>query len=138
MSKQPIEEAKRWLRSAELNREGMNYSKGAYVLEMALEIALKVVLNSSGKNLQKRHDILVPLEELFMLHPRRYSANFRNMLNSIKPVFNYLMDVRQASDYGCENSITEDNFRDILEENYEKVVMAIETCDEERKQLTKN
>ncbi len=138
MADKLIEEAKSWLKSGILNQEGRNYSKSVYALEMALEIALKSVVASSGRDVPRRHDIVPPLEEIILSKPKIFSTEFKNAFISIKPVFMELLIVRQASAYSYETSIKEEDFMTIFEQNYQPVKNMIETCEKELERKERN
>ena len=138
MTDKLIAEAKSWLKSGILNQEGKNYSKSVYALEMTLEMALKSVVASSGRDAPRRHDIIPPLEELILSKPKIFSTEFKNSFISIKPVFMELLVVRQASAYSYETSIKEEDFRTIFEQNYHPVKNMIETCEKELERKEKN
>ena len=138
MADKLIAEAKSWLKSGILNQEGRNYSKSVYALEMALEIALKSVVASSGRDVPRRHDIVPPLEEIILSKPKIFSTEFKNAFISIKPVFMELLIVRQASAYSYETSIKEEDFMTIFEQNYQPVKNMIETCEKELERKERN
>ena len=138
MADKLIEEAKSWLKSGILNQEGRNYSKSVYALEMALEIALKSVVASSGRDVPRRHDIVPPLEEIILSKPKIFSTEFKNAFISIKPVFMELLIVRQARAYSYETSIKEEDFMTIFEQNYQPVKNMIETCEKELERKERN
>ena len=138
MTDRLIVEAKSWFRSGILNQEGKNYSKSVYALEMALEIALKAVIASAGRDVPKRHDIIPPLDEIILSKPKLFSTEFKNAFISIKPVFLKLLVTRQASAYGYETSIKEEDFKTLFEENYQSVKNMIEACENEIDQKGSN
>ncbi len=128
-----MDEAKSWLRSAELNMDGSNYSKSVYALEMSLEIALKSVLVSASQSATRQHDVLPQLEGIILLKPKLLSAAFKQQFEHIVPVFRQLLALRLPSAYGYEATFSEDDFRHVSEECYDLVEKMISTCEKEIK-----
>ena len=99
ISVRAIEESLSWLKSADLNMKGQNYSKCVYDLHMALDIAVKAVLFAVEVDSPKRHNVNDLLEiavsreaflsKVFRSWMRGSSPNSFS-INAIKHSFMYL------------------------------------------------
>lgn len=112
-----IESARRWLNSARINAAAGSYDAALYSLEMSVEIALKGLLFSLGRDVPKTHSIgdvvMDALRESKKL-PKELAAN----PDKIVGLFNSLIALRPVSGYIFE---TKSSLRD-LKGKYEKYV----------------
>ena len=126
-----IEESLSWLRSADLNKKGQNYSKCVYDLQMALEIAVKAILFAVGVDSPKKHNLNDLLEIAVNERKNLFSDQFKRALPGMVASLRRLLYLRSVSAYGFEKSISPTDFESISNEMYQPTADYISLCSEE-------
>ncbi|MGC8514662.1 MAG: HEPN domain-containing protein [Thermoplasmata archaeon] len=135
ISARAIEESLSWLKSADLNKKGQNYSKCIYDLQMALEMAVKAILLAVGVDSPKKHNVNDLLEIAVNERKSLFSEQFKSALPEIVASLRRLLYLRSASAYGFEKSIGQTDFESISNEMYEPIADYVSICSEEVKRI---
>ena len=135
ISVRAIEESLSWLKSADLNMKGQNYSKCVYDLQMALEIAVKAVLFAVEVDSPKKHNVNDLLEIAVNERKNLFSEQFKNALPGIVASLRRLLYLRSLSAYGFEKAISSTDFESISNEMYQPTADYISICSEEVKHI---
>ena len=95
--KNTIDDAKRWLLSAEKNASADNYGIALYSMEMALEIAMKSFLISNKIEYPKKHDVIDYFKAAVAINGTKKSLKENS--EWITKTFSILLDLRNDAGY---------------------------------------
>ncbi len=102
-----IEDAERWYSLAEAANNAKFYDKSLYCLEMSMESSLKAILTGSGIEFPKSHNVT----HLLIANKESFPRGIRALVDGIVDVFSALLELRNASGYRAESSLTDKDFK---------------------------
>jgi HEPN domain-containing protein len=108
--KNAMDDAKRWLLSAEKNTSANNYDIALYSMEMALEIAIKSFLIKNKTEYPKKHDVIDYFKAAGAKNDTR--KELRENLDGIIKTFSKLLDFRNDAGYNFGRLKNDSKLRD--------------------------
>ncbi len=125
---EPMESAKWWLSSAELNMKAKIYAPALYSMEMAVEIAFKAVLISVHVDVQKVHDIR-KIIGMFLVGNNALPRSFSEEIDEFLKTFERLLEMRSGVGYGFEGKVTMEGIKRQAEELFPKCAKIVLECE---------
>lgn len=123
-----IENAKDWLKTAEVAAGAGKYPQALYSLEMAVEIAFKAVLISIHVEMPKVHDTRKTVR-VFLAGNKSIPKSFSERLDDFLVTFETLLKIRSLVGYGLETSAGKNEIKDLAVHFLPKCAQIINECE---------
>lgn len=128
IAKEAIETAESWIKTAETMIEKKVYNTALYSEEMAVEIALKAVMLSTGVEPPKVHNIMESMESGVLAldrFPKKYKEEIKRILRVLLPE---LLRTRQLSGYTFNYTVNKKDLEVLAKKYLKEAEDAVAAC----------